>query len=80
MMIRKIRHSQSRPFGGLVKAPIKNNPGDMKWILLGTGNPFSGYSREKPANTQQIIGKMKESLEMDLKDRKTFDEDCNKII
>ncbi len=154
MMIRKIRHSQSRPFDGLIKTPIKNNPGDMKWILLGTGNPFSGYSREKPANlllagekkilidcgsgvvrrllmagifpsqishlffthhhadhnsgfidffctsgfsrevpkrkeplhiygpanTRQIIGKMQESLEMDLKDRKTFDEDCNKII
>jgi len=50
MEIKNIKHSQSKPFDGLIQNPLKNDPGSMKWILLGTGNPLSGYSRTKAAN------------------------------
>ncbi len=153
-MIIQLKYRQSNPFDGLIKNPLKNNLKDMKWILLGTGNPLSGCSRTKPANilmagekiilidcgagvvrklimagihptlishlffthhhadhnggfidffsngifsrevpkrfeplnvygptnTAEIIGKMRESLNIDFKSRKSFDEHSNKII
>ena len=50
MRVENIKHSQSKPFDGLIQNPLKNDPGSMKWILLGTGNPLSGYSRSKAAS------------------------------
>lgn len=153
-MITQLKYKQSKPFDGLINSPLKNNPKDMKWILLGTGNPLSGCSRTKQANiliagekiilidcgagvvrklimagihptqishlffthhhadhnagfidlfstgifsrevpkrleplnvygptdTAEIIGKMRESLNIDFKSRKSFDEYSNKII
>ena len=153
-MIKQLKYKQSSPFDGLIENPLKNNLEDMKWILLGTGNPLSGCSRTKqanilmagknmilidcgagvvrklimagiqpaqishiffthhhadhnggfinffstgifsretpkrlgplnvygPTNTAEIIGKMRESLNIDLQTRKSFDEDKNKII
>lgn len=153
-MIIQLKYRQSSPFDGLIREPLKNGPGDMKWILLGTGNPLSGCSRTKqanilmageemilidcgagvirklimagiqpaqishlffthhhadhnggfidffttgifsrevskrlgplnvygPTNTAEVIGKMRESLNIDLQTRKSFDEAKNKII
>ena len=50
MKVKIIKHSQSHPFDGLIQNPLKNDPGSMQWIPLGTGNPLSGYSRSKAAN------------------------------
>jgi ribonuclease Z len=50
MKIKNLQHSQSKPFDGLIQNPFKNDPGSMKWILLGTGNPLSGYARSKAAS------------------------------
>ncbi len=50
MKTKNIKHTQSKPFDGLIQNPLKNDPGSIKWILLGTGNPLSGYSRSKAAS------------------------------
>lgn len=50
MKVENINYSQTRPFDGLVKNPLINETGELKWILLGTGNQLSGYSRTKAAN------------------------------
>jgi len=154
MRVKNIKHTQSKPFDGLIQNPLKNDPGSMKWILLGTGNQLSGHSRTKaanallvgdkvflidcgtgvirklimagiqhtqishlffthqhvdhnggfidfyssgifsrevpkrleplnvygPTNTKEIISKMRQSLDNDLKTRRSFDEDSNRII
>lgn len=50
MRVENIKHSQGSPFDDLIQNPIQNDPGSMKWVLLGTGNPLSGYSRSKAAS------------------------------
>ena len=50
MRVENIKHFQSKPFDGLIQNPLKNDPGSMKWVLLGTGNQLSGYTRTKAAN------------------------------
>ena len=154
MKVKNIKYNQSYPLDGLIKNLIKNDYKKLKWILLGTGNPLSGYSRAKssnvllageniilvdcgagvvrrlimagispnqishlffthhhadhnggffdffsagifsretlkrqvplmvygPTNTQEVIGKMRESLNIDFQSRKSFNEYSNKII
>jgi ribonuclease Z len=58
MSITNLNHSQSTPFDGLIVNPLKNDSGSMKWILLGTGNQLSGYSRTKAANALLVGDKI----------------------
>jgi ribonuclease Z len=50
MEVKQIVYSQTEPVEGLIKNPLKNDYGSLKWVLLGTGNPLSCYERSKPAN------------------------------
>lgn len=50
MQVQKIRLRKSKPVDGLIKDPVKSNDGQVKLILLGTGNPFGGFQRVRPSS------------------------------
>lgn len=50
MRVETIRVKKSKPVDGLVSNPLKCRKGELKLVLLGTGNPFGGFYRTRPAS------------------------------
>lgn len=50
MQVEKIKPKTSKPVDGLIKHPLACEDGQLKLILLGTGNPFGGFQRARPSS------------------------------